>query len=148
MLIMLSDTQTVIIFAPNIQIIHLELWGSILNLFGVDWVIPRRVNNFVVSSRGQVGRGSIMEVWGLAPLCLMCCLWRERNARSFEDVATSMLALWRIMFNTLYTWISAYHSLPVSSFADSLNLCSSFFPDYEFLLYTSSALGLCQFALI
>lgn len=27
-----------------------------------------------------------MVIWMLAPLCLMWCLWRERNARSFEDI--------------------------------------------------------------
>jgi hypothetical protein len=46
----------------------------------------------------------------VALLCLMWCLWRERNARSFEDIETSVVELKRIMFNTLYTWISTHHS--------------------------------------
>jgi hypothetical protein len=31
------------------------------------------------------GTPSALEVWRLAPLCLMWCIWRERNARSFKD---------------------------------------------------------------
>ncbi len=32
-----------------------------------------------------------LEVWRLAPLHLMWCIWRERNARSFEDREIVML---------------------------------------------------------
>jgi hypothetical protein len=80
-----------------------ELWSSILNMFGVEWVMPRRVIVLLVRWRGQVGRGTIMEVWRLAPLCLIWCLWRERNARSFEDVETSVTKLRKTIFNTFYT---------------------------------------------
>jgi hypothetical protein len=48
----------------------------------------------------------------LAPLCLMWCLWRERNAQNFEDVETSMLELRMIMFNTLYTWTTTIKPPP------------------------------------
>jgi hypothetical protein len=72
-------------------------------------------------------------------LCLLC-LWRERNARNFEDVETSVTELPKIVFNTsykkkkkknivlntLHTGIAAHHSLLVSNFADFLNSCSSF----------------------
>jgi hypothetical protein len=52
-----------------------------------------------------------MELWRLAPLCLMWCLRRERNAQSFEDVETSVTELQKIVINTLYTWIYAHDSL-------------------------------------
>jgi hypothetical protein len=32
-----------------------------------------------------MGSRNILEVWRLAPLCLMWCIWRERNAKSFKD---------------------------------------------------------------
>jgi hypothetical protein len=67
-----------------------------------------------------VGSRNILEVWRLAPLCLMWCIWRERNARSFEDRETSVVELKNIMFKSLYTWIAAYNSLPFSSFSDFL----------------------------
>jgi hypothetical protein len=90
--------------------------------------MSRRVNDLLVSWEGRVGRGNIMEVWKLAPLCLIWYLWRARNAQSFEDVKILVLELWRIMFNILYTWI-AHHSLLVSSFVGFLNFCSSFSSD-------------------
>jgi hypothetical protein len=48
-----------------------ELWSSLFNLFGVDWVMPVRVRELVLNWGGQVGRGNILEVWRLAQLCLM-----------------------------------------------------------------------------
>jgi hypothetical protein len=41
-----------------------ELWSSILNLFGVDWVMPRRVIDLLVSWGGQVGRGKLWKYGG------------------------------------------------------------------------------------
>ena len=32
-----------------------------------------------------MGHRDILEVWRLAPLCLMWCFWREHNAQNFED---------------------------------------------------------------
>jgi hypothetical protein len=69
--------------------------------------------------------GTIKEIWRLDPLCLMWCLWCERNARHFEDVETSLIDLRKLMLNTLHLWIAAHHNLSVSTFADFLNLCSS-----------------------
>jgi hypothetical protein len=48
---------------------------SIVNLFGVEWVMPIWVIDLLVSWEGHVGRGIIVEVWRLAPLCLMWCIW-------------------------------------------------------------------------
>jgi hypothetical protein len=28
-----------------------------------------------------IGCGHAKEAWRLAPLCLLCCIWRERNMR-------------------------------------------------------------------
>jgi hypothetical protein len=48
--------------------------------------MPRQVIDLLVSGGGQDERGTIMGIWRLAPLCLMWCLWRQGNARSFKDV--------------------------------------------------------------
>jgi hypothetical protein len=73
--------------------------------------MPRRVKELLVSWGGHVECSNILEVWRLASLCLMWCIWRQRITRSFEDIETSVVVLKRIMFNALYTWISAHHSL-------------------------------------
>ena len=75
---------------------------SIVNLFGVEWVMPIRVIDLLVSWEGHVGRGVIVEVWRLASLCLMWCIWREMNVWSFKDIETSVTELRKIMFNTFY----------------------------------------------
>jgi hypothetical protein len=80
--------------------------------------MPRRVRG-LLSLGGQAGRGNILKVWKLALLCLMWCIWRERNVQSFENIETSMIELKMIIFNTLCTcWILAHHSLLFSSFSD------------------------------
>ena len=35
----------------------------------------------------------VMGVWRMAPLCLMWTIWRERNARCFEDKEMTMAEL-------------------------------------------------------
>jgi hypothetical protein len=76
-----------------------------------------------------VGRRNILEVWRLALLCLLWCIWRERNVRSFEDQETLVVDPKRIMFNSLYTWIATHNNLLFfffPSFSEFLDFCSSF----------------------
>jgi hypothetical protein len=88
-----------------------DLWSYILTLFGVEWVIPRKVLELLASWGAPFGYGPAKEVWQLVPLCLMWCIWRERNAQHFEDVETSMVELRKRLLNTLYIWIASQHSL-------------------------------------
>jgi len=46
-----------------------ELWSVFLQLFGVDWVMPRKVNDFLGSWRGQLGNRHALQIWRLA-LCV------------------------------------------------------------------------------
>jgi hypothetical protein len=57
-----------------------DLWSYILTLFGVEWVMPRIVLELLISWGASFGYGPTKEVWLLVPLCLMWCIWRERNA--------------------------------------------------------------------
>jgi hypothetical protein len=49
-----------------------------------------------------------LEVWRLAPLCLMWCIWREWNARNFEDQETLVLELKNIFFQISLHWDSRH----------------------------------------
>jgi hypothetical protein len=75
----------------------IELWNSILQLFGVDWVMPRKMSNLLGSWRGQFGTRHALQIWKLASLCLMWCLWREWNAWSFEDRESVLLKIKKMM---------------------------------------------------
>jgi hypothetical protein len=63
-------------------------------------------------------------MWRLALLCLVWCLWIERNARSFEDRETVLLELKKMMLLSLYTWRVAWNSLLLSNFSEFLEFCS------------------------
>jgi len=79
-----------------------NLWNYILTLFGVQWVMPRKVLELFTCWGDSFRCDPTKEVWLLVPLCLMWCLWHKRDARLFEDVETSMLELRKLLLNTLY----------------------------------------------
>jgi len=48
-------------------------------------------------------------VWKMVLSCLLWCLWRERNHRSFEDLERSSAELESFcFFFTLFTWTAAF----------------------------------------
>jgi hypothetical protein len=75
-----------------------ELQSSLFQLFGVAWVMSRWVRDLLVSWRGQLGQCMVLELWRLAPLCLLLCIWREKNARNFEGREMAMLELKKMLF--------------------------------------------------
>jgi hypothetical protein len=72
--------------------------------------MPRSVKDMLGSWRGQKGNKTLIPIWCMAPLCLMWCVWRERNARCFEDCEIDLMNLKRMMLQTMFMWreISAY----------------------------------------
>jgi hypothetical protein len=101
-----------------------DILSYILILFGVEWIIPQTALELLKSWRAAIGCGHAKEIWRLAPLCLLWCIWREQNARLFKDVETSMVKLRKRLLNTLYIWIAPHHSLSVFTYVDFLNLFS------------------------
>jgi hypothetical protein len=102
-----------------------DLWSYIFSLFGIEWVMPQTVLELLTSWGVSVGYGRAKEAWRLAPLCLLWCIWWERNARLSEDVETSMVKLWKCLLNMLYLWIASHHCLNSFSYVEFLNLFSS-----------------------
>ena len=66
-------------------------------VYGVRFVWSLLGNTKVVDLpacwQGRVGRHWNGVIWMVAPHCLMWCLWRERNDRSFEDFERTLLDL-------------------------------------------------------
>uniref|UniRef100_A0A2N9I5U4 U6 snRNA-associated Sm-like protein LSm1 n=1 Tax=Fagus sylvatica TaxID=28930 RepID=A0A2N9I5U4_FAGSY len=60
------------------------MWDTVFNLFGLTWVMPKRVVDLLSCWQGKMGRHRNIEIWRAIPHCLMWCLWKERNARLFE----------------------------------------------------------------
>jgi hypothetical protein len=59
-------------------------------------------------------------VWKMVPLCLMCCIWNERNARCFEGKARSFEEILHYFLFTLYIWAAGWLASLVISFQDFL----------------------------
>jgi hypothetical protein len=66
--------------------------------------------------RGQLGRCLVLDVWRIAPLCLMLSLWREWNARCCEDCETAREELKNVVFKLLLSWTMVYDIYQFSNF--------------------------------
>jgi hypothetical protein len=78
------------------------LWNAFFSRFGLAWVMPRRVVD-LLHRWWSVGRLRSAVVWKMVPLCIMWCLWVERNGRFFEDSERSSEDLLHFFFITLFT---------------------------------------------
>jgi hypothetical protein len=58
------------------------------------------------------------------PHCLMWCIWRERNARSFEGCKRSVFDMKMLTLKNLAEWVSVSGCIPCSDFIEFLDLCS------------------------
>jgi hypothetical protein len=62
------------------------------------------------------GRSRSAVVWKMIPLCIMWCLWSERNERFFEDSERSLEDLLHFFLTILLTWAAAWLVPRVISF--------------------------------
>jgi hypothetical protein len=102
------------------------LWNFVFKAFGIQWVLPQRVVDLLFEWRNWFGKHQ-SSVWNLVPLCLMWSVWRERNARTFEDMSRSADQLLEIFVNFLYDWSRIWGfttANTVSEFAVSLHSVS------------------------
>ena len=65
-----------------------RLWSLVFRSFGISWVLPRLVAGTLFGWWNWPGKYS-SSIWNLTPLCLMWCLWRERNRRTWIVWMTS-----------------------------------------------------------
>ena len=106
-----------------IKLIDCGVWC--LDLLGSFGVLPRSVADTLFGWWNWPGK-HVSSIWNLAPLCLMWCLWRERNMRTFEDMESSDDQLLASFSSSLFDWSRAWRltssdSLPL--FLSSL-LCN------------------------
>ena len=107
----------------NYLLLHCEiasaLWHTIFSWFGLLWVMPCRVGDlFDCWWPGGCSRSAV--VWKMIPLCLMWCLWSERNARCVDNSNRTLEELIHFFLNTLYSWTAAWLTPLVISFSDFL----------------------------
>ncbi|XP_035544454.1 uncharacterized protein LOC108983424 isoform X2 [Juglans regia] len=84
-----------------------ELWNGIFRRVDVAWVMPAKVVDLLACWKGLKGSTQVAAAWKMIPLCIMWCIWLERNARCFEDRERSMEELQNFFLHTLLLWFSA-----------------------------------------
>ena len=84
-----------------------QLWSLFFRSFGISWVWPRLVADTLFGWRNWFGKHS-SSIWNLASLCLMWCIWRERNWRTFEDMDKSDDQLLAAFSDSLFDWSRAW----------------------------------------
>ena len=57
-------------------------------------------------------------MWGAVPSCLMWCIWKERNRRTFERKELSLLNLKLIFLKTLYEWCFKSYTFSMNCFME------------------------------
>jgi hypothetical protein len=83
--------------------VAMEVWNMVCQLFGVMWVMPGSVTDCLGSWRTQKDNRTVLQTWRMVPLCVMWCIWRERNARNFEDRELGILELKKRVIQTLFS---------------------------------------------
>ena len=84
-----------------------QLWSLVFRSFGISWVLPRSVADTLFDWWNWFGKHS-SSIWNLAPLCLMWCIGRERNWRTFEDRDKSDDQLLAYFNGSLFDWSRAW----------------------------------------
>jgi hypothetical protein len=100
-----------------------ELWNMVFVLFGVQWVMPETVLDLFSSWQGSCGSRRTKMVWRVVPHCVFWCIWRERNARHFEDINTSIPKLKSRFFQLLFEWVKGLGIFSISSLVELLDYC-------------------------
>ena len=84
-----------------------QLWSLVFRSFGISWVLPRSVADTPFGWWNWFGKHS-SSIWNLTPLCLMWCIWRERNWRTFEAGDKSDDQLLANFSGSLFDWSRAW----------------------------------------
>ena len=99
------------------------LWSEVFSLFGVQWVLPKTVVSLLSAWWNWLGIHS-SNVWNLVPPCLMWLTWKERNARTFEDIERTVDLLNSLLTRTLFEWSRIWGFMRCTSLSDFLNFVS------------------------
>jgi hypothetical protein len=99
------------------------LWNAFFARFGLCWVMPRTVKELIACWwSGSRTRSAV--VWKMVPHCILWCIWRERNNRCFEDLASSPEELLHYFLFSLYSWTMGWLAPRCISFSVFLSYFS------------------------
>ena len=97
-----------------------SLWMYMLQLFGIEWVMPGSVVDLLFCWYHWLGKHS-SDIWDLVLSCLMWIIWTERNWRSFEDEGKTLVQLLEYCQWTLFDWSCCWGYSDCSTLLDFLS---------------------------
>ena len=97
-----------------------SLWMYMLQLFGIEWVMPGSVVDLLFCWYHWLGKHS-SDIWDLVLGCLMWIIWIERNRRSFEDEGKTLVQLLEYCQWTLFDWSCCWGYSDCSTLLDFLS---------------------------
>ncbi len=100
-----------------------ELWDLVFAMFGIAWMMPATVRDLFDCWLGKMGKYPIHTIWRAVPHCLMWCLWRERNLRTFEGCEQHVAELKLLFLRTLFEWMASTRLFGFSSFLEFIDSC-------------------------
>jgi len=92
----------------------------------------------------KAGTSRSAAVWKMVPICILWCVWKERNLRCFEDLENSMENLVASFLHLLYIWMEAFCYPCLLAFLIFLFVFLCLLR--RFLVYTSSVLRRAPYA--
>ena len=114
-------------------LLHCPLF-QIFGLFGVFRMMPKSVVELLAFKQSHFGHHRNGHIWTIIPYCLIWCILRKMNSRSFEHTKHSMSNLRLFFFRTLLDWIIAFRNLSFFSIVDLLDLCNFRYIHFYYLL--------------
>jgi hypothetical protein len=99
-------------------------WHYLFTLFGIEWVMPQKVLDLFACWNQVGGRDLVKVIWRMAPLCVIWCIWRERNAQLFEDKECSVDGVRKNMICMLHLWAMVHYRAKMPTIEEFLNMCS------------------------
>uniref|UniRef100_A0A7N2M2F3 Hexosyltransferase n=1 Tax=Quercus lobata TaxID=97700 RepID=A0A7N2M2F3_QUELO len=69
----------------------------------LKWVMPKNVVSLLSAWWNWLGSHT-SNVWNMVPACLMWLIWKERNARTFEDIERPVDCVKSLLLRTLFEW--------------------------------------------
>ena len=100
-----------------------SLWVQMLQVFGIQWIMPGSVESLVFCWSNRLGKFS-SDIWNMVPGYLMWVVWMERNRRSFEAKEKSPVQLQALSQSTLFEWARCWGSSNCSSTLEFLTSLS------------------------
>jgi hypothetical protein len=90
-----------------------DLWIMVFQMFGVEWVMPKRMVDLLTCWKRMVGQNDSNIVWNVISSFLMWCIWREKTLEALMTMR-ERARINKLVFLNPYLSESLLISFPMS----------------------------------